>query len=241
MSEILDTYLDCLQRLIKQLDEKYIRQADTLLQQLRENIDETKSFDDTRELKHERSKIISKLNILTRKTLGMSFYDYCGLSTIPPGEVEQQELPENSLPFAHNYITSACNYVSTMYEASQNASQLFLSDDDIWPAQCQDAISIFQRLQQPLLPDNLPYSSLEVTLSSINEQVHELIGLIDSFSPFGRDKSVKARNLRYTIRQKLNDFPHYLTPAIDLIDMLGKSIGKLHICTLPFRNDDEVL
>jgi hypothetical protein len=227
MNELLQLYLGGLQQLYSHLDDEEITLVDGLKHRLVVIISEVKlGITDT--LRHELAEVYSQLDELTRKIIGTDFIDFCQSTTTSLSVVETNEF----LDLAHEYIRSACSYVNGVYQAFQSALLLFSSDDDIWPLQCQNAISAFQKHIQPHMQEKLTLSSLEGKLFFVNEQVHELIQCIDNFSSSGREKSAKARNLRREIRERLQNFPQSVTIAIEHINSTGESLNYPHRCFL---------
>ncbi len=241
MSDSYKAYTDGLQRLINQLTGEQQSDAEALQHRLTENLEDASVNGDTDTLRHDRTIIIRDLSKLTRKTLGMSFRKYCGLDQDSHDQNSPTKQSAKYLIPARTYITSACKYVIAMQKAIQKASKLFLNEEEIWPQQCQDVINAFQAKQHPLLSDNLPFSSLVVKLFYVSDQVRQLIQLILRFSPYGREKSVKARNLRRDILKKLEDVNHHILPTIDLINSTGASVNHPHKCTLIVNDAKDIL
>lgn len=227
MNELLQLYLDGLQQLYSHLDEEDVSLADTLKHRLVVIISEVK-LGITDIIKHELAEVYSQLNELTRKIIGTDFIDFCQSNTTSLSVVETASL----LNLAHDYIRSACSYVNGVYQAFQSALLLFSRDDDIWPLQCQNVISAFQKHIQPHMQEKITLSSLEGKLFFVNEQVHELIQHIDNFSSSGREKSAKARNMRRNIRERLQNFPQCLTVAIEHINLTGELVHYPQRCSL---------
>lgn len=227
MNDILELYLDGLQRLTSHLDEEGLILADGLKHRL-EVVNSEVKLGITDTIRHELAEVYSQLNVLTRKVIGTDFINFCRSNTPSIGLVATSD----SLNLAHDYIRSACSYINDIYQTYQSALHLFSSDNDIWPLQCQNIISAFQKHTQPDMQEKLTLSSLEGKLFFVNEQVHELIQHIENFSPWGREKTAKARNMRHAIRERLQIFPQCLTIAIEHINLTGESLLYPHRCSL---------
>lgn len=203
MSTLLDSYLEALSRLKKEMNvNSYNRRHIDLLEvRLIENIDNS-LYGNTKENSAERYEILDRLNEITRNLHDVSFYEYCQLSppyTLPVVNLIQEiedhagttfnnssdqiavsEEPSDIVQQTINFIVSVSEYVVILQKNVQSAKGVFSDHANISQEHCEKELSSFTLFDCTNFPDyNRSLHKAKTRLQYLNFQVNKLIDLCD--------------------------------------------------------------
>ena len=240
MSDLLKSYETGLKRLLELLgkDHPDYNKALAFQTRLAENIEQTRLFRDTPDRQSERTEIIYALNEFTGPLIGQSFSELCEIHNPPPPPPPLPLPPPPELSV--DFLTLACKYINAIQNEVLQAYKVFRPEGgDVWPYQCTKIITAFQKWEKPLLPNNLPLSSLEVKLSYVHEQTHACMQCINDFSPYGLQRSERAINKHQAVRQKLGELIAECNATIVLINASDELAPSAQRCASLLHNENE--
>lgn len=210
MEDHLTCYEYGLNKLQESICKEHIDYEDflSLEASLRENIRTERSYGQSSNLVCERRRLITGLNNLTLKILGISFNDLCEKGLFVPQKEQFMILPDTTLRMIQQLISKIQPILQDMLET-------FAYKERLWPINCQRAMKDLNTSKERIksfisLNTSRTCDEIATKLYYMDDVMNDIIHNLQGFTNLCQTKSQRSSKSREAICRRLSDLISYV-------------------------------